>query len=168
MSSKVKNIKMIVARVVLFSLPLLLLIPLLSMGNALPQSIGSLPLTQTKSGEEARQEIDRLHGKQLNYRKGYIGIYGEGDGKATLWVSEYDSEGAAVEAIEKMAHTMKEGKQKIFWHFMEMPMEGVMVYFVMGMGQAHYFYQKGIKAIWLAVDPSQGKPAIREVIAKIN
>jgi hypothetical protein len=159
---------MIVARVALFSLSLLLLIPLLSMGSPLPKAIGSLPLTQTKSGEEARQEIDRLHGKQLNYRKGYIGIYGEGDDKATLWVSEYGSEGDAVEAIEKMAQSMKKKEQKVFWHFMEMPMDGVMVYFVMGMGQAHYFFQKGAKAIWLAVDPSQGKPAIRDVIGKIN
>jgi len=41
------------------------------------------------------------------------------------------------------------------------------VYFVVGMGQAHYFYRKGEKVIWLASDPDRARKAIRDVLRKI-
>jgi hypothetical protein len=120
--------KMIVPRIAIFALLVLSLTPFYSWGNSLPQSIGPLALVKLQSGEEARKEIDRLHGKPLGYREGYIGTYADGDGKAKLWVSEYSS---------------------------------------LGMGQAHYFFQKGVKVIWLAVDPPLAKQAIRDLLGEM-
>jgi hypothetical protein len=134
-------------------------------GDVLPQSIGSLRLERIQSGEEARQEIDRLHGKQIDFRRGYVGTYG--NGRATLWISEYDSEGEAAEGIGKMAQRIQTSKKGNFWHFREMSIQGVAVYFVVGMGQAHYFFQKGERVIWLAVDPPLAREAIRDAIRKI-
>ena len=54
---------------------LLLLIACSSTEIPLPQSIGSMRLEKVLSGEEARQEIDRLHGKQISLLRGYIGTY---------------------------------------------------------------------------------------------
>ncbi len=150
---------MIGVRLLSFNIALLFLLATSAFGgDVLPQSIGSLSLEQLQSGEEARQEIDQLHGKQINFRRAYIGTYG--NGRAKLWVSEYDSEGEAAKGIEKMAQRMQASKEGNFWHFREISIQGVAVYFVVGMGQAHYFFQKGRKAVWLAVDPSlawQGK-----------
>jgi hypothetical protein len=158
---------MIVSRFVFVSLSLILFMPLMTWGNSLPQSIGPLALVKLQSGEEARKEIDRLHGKPLGYREGYIGTYAGGDGKAKLWVSEYGSLEEAAKATARMVQGMKGGKQKNFWHFQEIPIEGVPVYFVVGMGQAHYFFQKGVKVIWLAVDPPLAKQAIRDLLGEM-
>jgi hypothetical protein len=126
-----------------------------------------LRLEKFQSGEEARREIAKLHGKQIDFQEGYIGSYGGSDGRATLWVSEYGSESGAFEAISNMAKRLETSKEGVFWHFREISIEGTPVYFVVGMGQAHYFFQKGDRAIWLAVDPSLAKVTIRDVFTKI-
>lgn len=154
-------------RIFLFALVLLLATPFSSLGDPLPKSIGSFQLEQKKSGDEARQEIHKLHGKQLIFKKGYIGHYKEGTKKATLWISEYDSEGEAIKEIGKMARGVKASEGKPFWHFKEMSIEELKVYFVLGMGQAHYFFQKKKLAIWLAVDNFTAKETIRDLIKKI-
>jgi hypothetical protein len=134
----------------------------------LPQSIGSMRLEKVQSGEEARQEIDRLHGKQISFLRGYIGTYAAENGSGQLWVSEHSSEREATEALEKMAHGMKQGKQKQFWHFRKIMLEQRPVYFAVGMGQANYFFQKGTKVIWLAVDPGLAKEAIRDAVREMK
>ena len=147
---------------------LLLLIACNSTDIPLPQSIGSMRLEKVQSGEDARQEIDRLHGKQISFLRGYIGTYAAENGSGQLWVSEHSSEREAAEAIEKMAHGMKQGKQQQFWHFRKMILGQRPVYFAVGMGQAHYFFQKGAKVIWLAVDPTLAKGAIRDAVREMK
>ena len=158
---------MIVLRFLLFSLSLLLLIPSLTVGNSLPQSIGSFRLVQLQVSEEARQEIDRLHGKQLNFRKGYVGTYSGGGKRAKVWVSEYDSKREASEANDRMAQKIQAMKNREFWHSREISISGTPVNFVVGQGQAHYFFQRGIKVIWVAVDPSEARKTIRDLIEQI-
>ena len=102
---------------------LLLLIACSSADIPLPQSIGSMRLEKVQSGEEARREIDRLHGKQISFLRGYIGTYVAENGSGQLWVSEHSSERESTEAIEKMAHGMKQGKQQQFRHFRKMMIE---------------------------------------------
>jgi hypothetical protein len=125
-------------------------------------------LERVQSGEEARQEIDRLHGKQISFLRGYIGTYAAENGGGQLWVSEHSSEREATEAIEKMAHGMKQGKQQQFWHFRKIILEQRPVYFAVGMGQAHYFFQKGAKVIWLAADPTLAEEAIRDAVREMK
>ena len=146
---------------------LFLLIACSSTEIPLPQSIGSMRLEKVQSGDEARQEIDRLHGKQISLLRGYIGTYVAENGRGQLWVSEHSSDREATEAIEKMAHGIKQGKQQ-FWHFRKMMIEQRPVYLAIGMGQAHYFFQKGAKVIWLSVDPFLAKEAIRDSVRKIK
>jgi hypothetical protein len=124
-------------------------------------------LDKVQSGEEARREIDRLHGKQISFLRGYIGTYVAENGSGQLWVSEHSSEREATEAIEKMAHGIKQGKQQQFWHFRKMIIEQRPVYLAVGMGQAHYFFQKGATVIWLAVDPPLAKEAIGDLVRKV-
>ena len=146
---------------------LLLLVACNSTDIPLPQSIGSMRLEKVQSGDEARQEIDRLHGKQISLLRGYIGTYVAENGRGQLWVSEHSSDREATEAIEKMAHGIQQGKQQ-FWHFRKMMIEQRPVYLAVGMGQAHYFFQTGAKVIWLSVDPSLAKEAIRDSVRKIK
>ncbi len=155
------------ARVLLFGLSLFLLIPLESMGNMLPESIGAFRLQNMKSGTEAKKEITRLHGKNLDFRTGYIGTYKHGHKEAMLWISDYDAKAKAAEEVEKKARRIQTREGQEFRHFRMISIEEIPVYFVVGMGQAHYFYQTGNKVIWLAVDPQLAKETIRDLIGKI-
>lgn len=130
----------------------------------LPKSIGVLRLEKLQAGEEARREINRLHGKQIGFLRGYIGFYGAEKGSARLWLSEHSSNREAAESVEEMANSMTKGRQQIFWHFRQMVIEERTVYCAAGMGQLHYFFQKGAQVIWLAVDPPLAKEAIRDTV----
>ncbi|UCG14280.1 MAG: hypothetical protein JSU72_07415 [Deltaproteobacteria bacterium] len=162
-----EKLGMILVRSLLFSLCLILLNASLAIGNSLPQSIGSLRLEQILVGEEARQEINALHGKELGYRNGYVGTYGGGTRKAKVWVSEYGAEVEAVEANKKMAEKIQAMEGRAFWHFQEISINSVPVYFVVGQGQAHYFFRKGKRVIWLAVDPPEARKSIRDLLGQI-
>ena len=133
----------------------------------LPHSIGTLRLEKVQSGEEARQEIDRLHGKQIGYERGYIGFYRAENSSGQLWLSEHDCEREATEAVERMARGMTQGKQENFWHFRQIVVQEQKVYFAVGMGKAHYFFSKGNRVIWLAVDPQVAEGAIRDAVRKL-
>ena len=149
-----------------FALTLLLITACGSGEVPLPQSIGVLKLEKLQTGEEARQEINRLHRKQIGFQRGYIGSYVAEQGSAQVWLSEHSSNSEAAQAVEKMADSMTQGNQQIFWHFRQMVIEQRTVYFAVGMGQVHYFFQKDAKVIWLAVDPPLAKEAIRDAVKK--
>jgi hypothetical protein len=59
-------------------------------------------------------------------------------------------------------------KERLPKHFQKMMIEQRSVYLAVGMGQAHYFFQKEAEVIWLAVDPSLAKEAIRDAVRKIR
>ena len=147
--------------------PLVLFTACSAADGPLPQSIGAMRLEKVQTGEEARREIDRLHGKQVQFQRGYIGTYVADNGSGQLWVSVHDSESEAVEAIEKMDRGMKQGNQESFYHFRKVMIEQRPVYLAVGMGKVHYFFQKGAKVVWLAVDPPLAKEAIRDTLGQI-
>ena len=153
-------------RLLLFVAPFLLPTACGSPDVPLPQSIGKLRLEKVQSGEEARQAIDRLHGKQIGFQRGYIGLYRAENGSAQLWLSEHNSEREATEAVERMARSMTQGKQQNFWHFRQIVIEERTVYFAVGMGQVHYFFPKGSNVVWLAVDPKLARGAVRDAVRK--
>ena len=130
--------KRMVERVALlrFALSLLLLIACGPGEVPLPQSLGVLRLEKLQAGQEARRGINRLHGKQIGFQRGYIGFYGAENGRAQIWLSEHSSSSEAAESVEKMAGRMTQGEQQVFLHFRQMIIEERKVYFVVGMGRA--------------------------------
>jgi hypothetical protein len=142
-------------------------VPYVTRGETAPQVIGTLQLKQLQSGEKARKAIDRLHGKRLVFREAYIAHYEFGKKKASLWISVYDSKADAGKELVKMANGLNTGKGHVFKHFQTLSIREMSVYFVTGMGQAHYFFEKGKKVYWLAVDPSEARPVIRDLLEKI-
>ncbi len=162
------NLGIFAVRSVLITLSLLCLIPDLSLGNWLPQSIGSLQLEKLQVGEAAKLEINRLHGKHIDFREGCVATYVGGGKTAKVWLSQYDSEAKATEANKRMAQKIQAMEGKRFWHFRETSIRDIPVNLVMGQGQAHYFFQKGKKVIWLAVDPAEAETTVRDLIGKIH
>lgn len=142
--------------------------PVESGGRPVPQAFGTMKLERLQSGEEARKSIDKLHGKQLNFREGYIASYKDGNKRATLWVSIFDSAKAAKKELSRMAEGIKSGDGKVFQHFRELSIKGNSVYLVTGMDQVHYFFKNDTRVFWLAVDPPEARTAIRDLLEKIS
>lgn len=149
---------------------LLLIAPAGAIGSSaspVPQSVGSLQLDHVESGEEAREAINKLHGKTLPFLQGYVATYGKGRRAATLWISIFESDKIAKEELDKMAGKLKDSKGGVFQHFQKLFVEGIPVYMVTGMGQAHYFFQKGKQGLWIAVDPSEPRQVIRDLVTEL-
>lgn len=136
--------------------------------SPVPQALGPMKLERLQSGEEARKAIGKLHGKPLKFHEGYIASYKDGGKTATIWISVYDSENAAKKELARMADGIKMGNGEVFRHFKELSIKGVAVYFVTGMGRAHYFFKIGTRMFWLAVEPSEARQAIRDLLEKIS
>ncbi len=146
---------------------LLLSSPLPASENPLPEAIAAMPRQETQTGQEAKQAIQRLHGKAFEFDEGYIGAYKGDAGEATLWISEYGVAEEASADIELMVHKIRTGSQQVFGHFLEQSIEEIPVYFVVGMGQAHYFFHYERLILWLAVEPPVAKEAITDLIEKL-
>ena len=82
-------------------------------GDLLPPKIGNLKLMKSVTGPRAKKEIGRMHGKNLKFKAGAIGIYATKDTKATVWVSEFDTKEEAAQAVALMTSGIKKPKKKI-------------------------------------------------------
>jgi len=139
-----------------------------SAGSLLPDTLGPMRLTRSVLGEQAKKQIHRLHGKSIELKNSSIGYYTHGGSRVTLWVSEYKTDEDARKSIQIMAKKIKTGQNPVFRDFKETKVRGLPTYFVTGMGQNHYFYQKNRLAIWLAVDAVFSQMVLKEAMDKIH
>ncbi len=139
-----------------------------SAGNLLPDTLGPMKLTQSVLGEQAEKQIHKLHGKSIELKNSSIGHYTHGSSRVTLWVSEYKTVEEARKSVQIMANKIKTGQNRVFRDFKETEVRGLPVYFVSGMGQNHYFYQKNRLAVWLAVDTVFSQMVLKEAMDKIR
>lgn len=113
--------------------------------------LGELRLDHALRGEKALQAIDRLHGKEVAGKDSFVAHYEKDGVAAMLYVSKASSAGEAVRQLERMTERIQQGNTP-FYHLKASDREGTTVYSALGQGQIHYFFRKGIKVIWLAVD----------------
>ena len=111
--------------------------------------IDRLELVNLIEGEEAIEQIDKLHGKSLNVIKGYIAHYQGNHEKATLWVSEAESEGAAQEQVDVMLQKMKDNPRSPFSNYRTLNGPGLPVIAFDGLGQVHYVFRDGPWVYWI-------------------
>ena len=137
-------------------------------GNLLPDSLGPMKLIRSTFGEQARKQIHKLHGKSFEIKNSGIGYYTHGDSQVTLWVSEYETDEDARKSVQIMAKKIKSGPDSVFRDFKKTEVRGITTYFVTGMGQNHYFFQKKEFAVWLAVDTVFSQMILKEAMDKIH
>lgn len=131
---------------------ILALVPNRAMADQLlPQTLGSFKLVQSVTGDQAKRQIGRMHGKAIAFKQAAIGAYRFDNHKATLWISAYEKDHMAIDQIGRMSKRIKSGKGEIFTGLKMLTLKGLPIYFVKGMGQDHYFFQKNNLAVWLAV-----------------
>lgn len=134
---------------------------------SVPPSLGGLKLSHYLQGEQALREIDRLHGKKIRVKEGYVAHYEANGNKAMLYVSEAYLEFLAARQLESMADGIRKGNTP-FFHLKESQREGMTLYSTIGLGQIHYFYRVGNKVVWLAADPTVAKQALVSVLQTLR
>ena len=124
-------------------------------GPAVPHfddQIDRLELVKLIEGPEAIKQIDKLHGKPLNVIRGYIAHYRGDHEKATLWVSEAESEEAAQEQVDVMLQKMKDNPRSPFSNYQTLNRPDLSVIAFEGLGQVHYVFRDGPWVYWIGAD----------------
>lgn len=128
-----------------------------------PKVVGGLPLVHAQRGKEALEAINRLHGKEIGGRDGYVAHYERGGLVAMLYISEASFSFQAGRQLKRMAERIQKGNTP-FYHLKASERDGVTVYSALGEGQIHYFYRKGARVFWLAADVPVATKALEELL----
>jgi len=130
--------------------------------SSVPQEIADLPLVQLLVGQEAIKSIHQLHGKNFPLEAGAVAVYGNQN--VLLWVSDAGSNSAAAYLTESMKVRIAEGRSP-FVSLGDFELDGLTVYGLDGLGQAHYYWQSRHLVLWLSVDGELTEQALRESVA---
>lgn len=131
--------------------------------SQLPSELGGLRLLQVMAGPDALAEIYRLHQKDLGLVDGWVGHYEEG---ATVWVSQATDEAQAAALLAAMTRDIQAGEGG-FQHEGEEQIQGVAVHRVRGQGGAHFYYQKGDRAVWVTAPPTVARAFLAQAVEGI-
>lgn len=130
----------------------------------IPQKLADMKLTQSIQGPDAISQISQLHKMNMELQGGIVAQY-EGSGtKATLWIGVVDTPKQARQLINRMTESIQQGNNKTFGHLQQIEVKSITVYSVLGMGQIHYYYWRGNRTVWIAVDPNIAQQVLHEII----
>lgn len=138
---------------------------------AMPPALGGLPRTHALQGQEALQEINRLHGKSIPSRDGFVAHYERDGAVAMLYVTRAYLGPIARWQLSRMVNGIERGKANVegrFTHLKAREQDGLTLYSALGLGQVHYFYRSGAMIVWLAADPQVARPALTDTIRLIR
>ena len=155
------------ARHGLVLLALALLLGACAAPSAIPAAVGGLPRTHALEGNDALREVNRLHGKSIPARDGFVAHYERDGAVAMLYVSRAYLAPIARWQLSRMVERIRNGASNAegqFSHLRTREQDGVTVYSVLGLGQVHYFYRSGATIVWLAADPPVARPALADTI----
>lgn len=136
-------------------------------GLEVPQELAGLPLTHSQKGTEARAEIERLHGKSIPIRDGFVAHYGTQPPVAMLYVSQARDEQVAQQQVDLMTTRIR-ASDGPFTHLRESTRFGLTVYSTLGQGQVHYYFRRGVTVVWVAADPTIAQPALADAVRKLR
>jgi hypothetical protein len=137
----------------------------------IPPALGGLPRTHTLQGDDALREINRLHGKSIPSRDGFVAHYERDGAVAMLYVSRAYLGPIARWQLSRMVKGIERGAGNVegpFTHLKVREQEGLVLYSALGLGQIHYFYRSGTTLVWLAADPGVARPALADAVRLIR
>lgn len=151
--------------------PLALLLAACSAPPAIPVTLGGLPRTHMLEGNDALREINRLHGKSIPARGGFVAHYERDGAVAMLYVSRAYLGPLAHWQLTRMIEGIRKGASNAegqFTHLRVREQDGVTFYSALGLGQIHYFYRSGATMVWLAADPGVARQALGDTLRLIR
>lgn len=119
--------------------------------SGMPDVLAGLPLTHRVDGPNATGEIDRLHGKAIRVGAASIAHYEWSGTVAMLYVSDVYLGFLADRMLQAMTERMQKGDSP-FAPPRQFRQAGQSIFWTLGEGQAHFFYRRGSKLVWLAAD----------------
>ncbi len=125
----------------------------------IPSLLAGLPLGHRLDGADAAREIDRLHGKTIRVRAATVAHYERPESVAMLYVSDAYLGFLAERQLQAMTDGMKKGESP-FAPPRKFQQAGKKVFWILGQGQAHFYYRKGSKIIWPAADEPVAFPSL--------
>jgi hypothetical protein len=132
-----------------------------------PRDLAGLTLAHSQQGAQARVEIERLHGKSIPIRDGFVAHYGAQPPVAMLYVSQAQDEGVARQQVEQMTMRIRASNGP-FTHLRESTRFGMTVYSTLGQGQVHYYFRRGATVVWVAADPTVAQQALADAAKKLR
>ena len=127
-----------------------------------PEAIGKLRRIRLITGQEALDEIDRLHGKRIVVEEGAIGIYRSGSGPPVMvWISRAGTADISRQQTEVMVRKMTTSSGSPFHDPSRQECKGVTVYRFLGMGQVHYVFYRGDLAYWISASPGHAEKVLQ-------
>lgn len=126
-----------------------------------PQTMAGMELSNYKSGSDAAEEMNRLHGKSIKAEAVAVARYG--DGAAEVWISRAKDGREARRQTGKMVHLMFENPKSPFSYMKRFEYEGVPVYPFTGMGKRHLVFFRGDLIYWVTASPEAAEQALADL-----
>ena len=126
-----------------------------------PPQIAGVRMSNSKTGDDAIEDVARMHSKEFPVTYGVIAVYG--DREITLWVSGAPS----ADIAQQMTHAMRDKiaqRNSPFTPTEEIQENNRTVYVLEGMGQIQYYFQSQDRVIWLAVNPAFADKALQQIL----
>ena len=116
----------------------------------IPPTVAGLSLRAHLFGQDAADEINRLHRGNFRLTGAAVALYG--DAAATVWIGGTQDVSRASLITSQMTKSIARSNNP-FTPVGERQLRGIDVYELTGMGQIHYYFQVGNRIYWLAVEP---------------
>jgi cytochrome c-type biogenesis protein CcmI len=129
-----------------------------------PGALGDLKLLHASRGKEALEEINRLHGKELGAKAGYVAHYEKEGAAAMIYLAEASSADEAARQVDQMRTRIQRGDTP-FSGLKTLTAGKTTLYSVLGQGQTHYFYRKEASVLWLAADAPVAKQSLAALVS---
>ncbi|MFA5891338.1 MAG: hypothetical protein WDA27_10405 [Actinomycetota bacterium] len=130
--------------------------------QALPRTLAGQSLADLSTGEDALQQVGRMHGKNLEITGAIVATYGASKDGATLWIASVGSASAARTMRDQMVKGMTQSKTP-FETPWKVPGEDE-VWATADARQAHYFFASGLTVWWVASDKSNAVAALADTL----
>jgi hypothetical protein len=119
-------------------------------------------MSDSKTGEQAIEDVAQMHGKEFPVTYGAIAVYGNRE--ITLWVSGAPSRDIALQMTNAMRRDKIAQGNSPFTPTKGLTDNDRTIYVLEGMGQTHYYFQSENRVIWLAVDPAFADKALQQIL----
>ena len=128
-----------------------------------PPALADRSLVEVARGEEAREEVARLHGRDIAVDATHlIGRYG--DGPTMLYATVYESEDRAREDMLRMTTAMERMRGGPFAPLEFRSGAGEVRFTTSGTGLEHLIFRRGPVLLWLQAEPEIAEAAFADLV----
>jgi hypothetical protein len=120
-------------------------------GRPFPAEINGLPRTAYVTGEAARAEISKLHGKEIPASSAEVATYGGGQEKVVVWVTASPTKEEAQALFRRMWERM-EANPATYTRPELLNIKNKAYFSTRGNGAENYFYLRGTRIYWVALE----------------